>query len=209
MVGSGDSVQAVNFCSSAVAAMRGMAEAGVIELQEQVPVKGGKGSGRGGARQGLTIVGAKIINLPDEWESRTRPGHPSVRLVETGPEPDPGPDPEPEPDAPSVAVAPPQAKLSVAISLLLDVLGSAEMAAADVEVRERLAEVLAENERLRGRERLLSDQVAALREEVKGLRMLKGQLQRNLDAVANGAVADDRAYRDLDRLVRAAPGPVR
>jgi hypothetical protein len=97
--------------------------------------------------------------------------------------------------------------ISTAIPLTM----SAANAAPDVDVLDRLAATLADNERLRRKLSQLGDELHATKAERDGLRKAKHMLETNLSDMAKGSLNEQnyRRYVDLDRLVRAAPGSLK
>lgn len=79
------------------------------------------------------------------------------------------------------------------------------------EVLDRLATVLADNERLRRKLREAGDNLRAVQAERDGLRRAKQMLEANLSEMARGSLNEQtyRRYVELDRLVRSAPGSMK
>jgi hypothetical protein len=97
--------------------------------------------------------------------------------------------------------------ISTAIPLTM----SAANAAPPVDVLDRLASTLADNERLRRKLSQLGDELHAAKAERDGLRKAKHMLETNLSDIAKGSLNEQnyRRYVELDRLVRAAPGSLK
>ena len=75
--------------------------------------------------------------------------------------------------------------------------------------RERLAAVLADNERMRRQVRDLGDELRARAEEVRGLRLklatVESNLAKQLELNAHTVTIGERNRRELDRLIRERP----
>lgn len=102
------------------------------------------------------------------------------------------------------------ARLGTAASLIYETLFElAEirpMQAVDDAVAERLAVTLEENQRLRKKLNEATETARAHKSALDAAQRMNRQLQENLNK-ALGRPLDDRAWRELERLVRSAPGP--
>lgn len=94
------------------------------------------------------------------------------------------------------------------ISSAVEALPSLALAGIDHEMAGRLADTLAENQRLRRKASEATSEVAALRAERDGLRRMKQMLEINLDKMAKGTF-DEQSYRryvDVKRMMEQPPG---
>jgi len=160
----------------------------------------------------------------DPWPTNgnpARPVQPDLRVV-TAAEEQPSPIVTVRPaDGPTAAVdaewtppplapnADPHALLAQAMAYIAQAMASSKpVTAADPTLLGRLAFTLEDNQRMRVKLNAARDEVVALHAEVTGLRQAKHALEENLRVIANGRLDEGalRRFKELDRMVRSAPG---
>jgi hypothetical protein len=143
----------------------------------------------------------------------------AIRLTDTEP---PGPNPFEEPERPEpsfavddepaelVAVEPKPEPINATDRLLAIMRHAGDLLAQGVEdvdetMRERLAETLEENQRLRSKLAEAQDLARARGSEIEGLRKQNHQLETNLEKVIKGRPVDDRGFNALRNMASEKP----
>lgn len=168
-------------------------------------------------------TGVKLVDEPDtkivlDLEAPApipEPEPVELPLVLDAPEPviveEPDADVIPMWEAPTLPLeADPHALLAVAVTFIAQAI-SVSKPAGEVpmpDVLERLSLALEDNQRLRNRNSQIGEELAAVKAERDGLRKAKNVLEQNLRTIATGRLDEGalRRFRELDGLVRSAPG---